>query len=97
MPTGRHRCTTPPRLAGSRWQTLLTHEAQVNPDAGGRTPLDYASTPTRKKCRVAPDERSKTGAELSIHTAAKGRRGGDPATLDAGVDVSLWMTPKPRR
>lgn len=73
-------------------QTLLTHEAQVNsltPEE--RTPLDYAiDANAEEMIELLRMNGGKTGAELSIHTAAK--RGDTEAIrqhLDAGVDVNL--------
>lgn len=73
-------------------QTLLTHEAQVNsltPEE--QTPLDYAiDANAEEMIELLRMNGGKTGAELSIHTAAK--RGDTEAirqNLDAGVDVNL--------
>ena len=73
-------------------QLPLTHEAPVNaltPEQS--TPLDYAIDASAKDIiELLRANGGKTGAELSIHTAAKrGDTGAIQQHLDAGVDVNL--------
>ena len=61
---------------------LLAHEADVNaltPEE--ESPLDYAIDANAEEVvELLRTNGGKTGAELSIHTAAKRRSSGDPAT-----------------